>query len=149
MFMKTIEPVFDNEFDLAYTIREYRAPLNTGIWFVRKNKRSISFIKMWMKYTRRYIKQFLKIGVKAVKDYAGIDQASLALSLKRKKENIKTLSLPCSEWNCIQSEIKQFGSTASVIHMKSNLRDLAINNKHSIDRPYLNFFVDHWNEYLK
>jgi hypothetical protein len=118
-----INHVFDNDYDLAYTLRSkgVRIPVNGGVLFVRSNERSKAFFRKWSEINNRMIKDpvFHK---KYYPKYAGINQASFGWMLENYTD-AKLISVPCAVYNACDA-VDWINPTAEtkIIHIKSNLR---------------------------
>lgn len=135
--------------DMAFTRREYKHPLNTGIWFYRPTKNSKRFVKKWIQYTKDLTRNFAKGKRKLINLDSGIDQASLRLTMETCPK-ISRRWLPCVEWNATQSEWHHITPDTRVIHVKSLLRDVIMGRKELPEsREYLQPIVDKWKRHYE
>jgi hypothetical protein len=142
MFVRSIEDVWNLDFDLAVTVRA-GIKYNTGLWFYRPNERSVAFVKQWIKNTKFLMNNFCEYEGYSWK-HGGIDQASLHMTVVKNKE-AKILELPCQEWNATQSEWKHVDENTRVVHFKSKLRlatfkRIEVPEGHNYMRPLIKKF---------
>lgn len=142
MFNGSITDVWEYEFDLAFTVRD-KPKYNTGLWFCRATKKAKLFIKDWIDNTNMLIEYFYE-NEDIVNYHYGIDQASLAMTIEM-HDDVKIKELPCQIWNAEQTNWRLVDHNTKVIHIKSGLRDLLLNNyilkkKHFYLRP----IIDKW-----
>ncbi len=148
MFMQSIEPAFDLDFDVAVTVRE-KYKYNTGLWFFRPNRAARHFVEDWISNTYEMMKHPEEEENKSmIAEYAGIDQASLARTINR-SHYARVLELQCTEWNSCQGEWADINKKTKVIHVKSGLRRIAMNaNKMKEGEEFLIPYAEKWRSYL-
>lgn len=124
MVLRPLDDVWDQPFDLAYTVREAcRFPLNGGVVFVRVSEAVRVFMRAWavenatMLADRAYHTRWQM-------RYGGINQAAFGALLEGGAlAALRTLRLPCREWNVEDSTWQRFDpAVARILHIKSNLR---------------------------
>lgn len=150
MFLKSIEDVWSlyPHFDIAYTIRNYKHPFNTGIWFYRPTKEAKEFVKTWISDTRFLIKSFYYGKRKIIYNDSGIDQAALRRTLLKKATTIKAQKLNCVEWNAEQSSWHLMDERTRIIHVKSLMRRVVINNTElPEEKNFLIPYIEKWRNY--
>lgn len=115
LFLRSIEPAWNEPFDVAVTVRDSPMRYNTGLWFYRPA--GAAFVRRWCGWVRRML-----AGERAaeVKRYGGIDQAALAAAVA--EGGAAVLDLPCRVWNATQSEWAEVNEETRVVHVKSALR---------------------------
>lgn len=146
LFIKSIEPAFKLDFDVAVTVRS-KYKYNTGLWFMKPTAAAIKFVRLWIKCTK-YLMLNAELESEIIEKYAGIDQASLAMAIKT-NHNAKILELPCTEWNSCQGEWKDFNNDTRVLHIKSALRGVAVKRKQPIEgQEYIIPLAEMWRAYL-
>lgn len=119
MFTGDCRDVFEQDFDLACTVREHRCYVNTGVWFY---KPSGAFPLWAWKETCEVMLMHPKPYQKELDRYLTADQAALVETLDDFRDRI--LQLPCAQYNCEQTTWDQFGPDTRIVHVKSSLRDL-------------------------
>jgi len=148
LFIHSIESAFDFDFDVAVTIRN-RYKYNTGLWLMRPTEKARAFVKQWIHITKcmmNHPKQEKNIAL--IGKYAGIDQASLAMAIKKNKK-AKVLELQCSEWNSCQGEWPEYNNETKVLHVKSALRGIAMRKRTLVpEEKYLIPLAKIWRSYL-
>lgn len=146
LFIHSVEPVFKKDFDIAVTVRE-KYKYNTGLWFMKPTDKARDFVNQWIDNTN-YLMLNSEEEREIIAEYAGIDQASLAMTINQNK-TAKTLELQCTEWNSCQGEWKDFNRNTKVLHIKSALRGIAM--KKRIVKPgeeYIEELAKKWRAYL-
>lgn len=146
MFIKSIMDIEKKSFDIAVTTRN-KMKYNTGLWFYRPSKQSRAFVKEWIKNTHKIVNNFCKYEEFSWKN-GGIDQASLALTVKKNKD-CKIHELPCLEWNATQSEWKHVTEATRVIHIKSKLAQVAFGKPIPEGHEYMEPLIKKWKENQK
>ena len=123
--LKDMEHVFDKDFDICYTTRESKFPINGGVVFVKKNERSIKFIKRWQEINDRmyYDKKF---HAKYHAKYAGINQAAFGYMIEQENRDIKLDTVPCMRYNCTDEGWHLINDDCHAIHYKGRLRDAVL-----------------------
>jgi len=129
MFLRSIEDVSKRNFDIAITVRKVARKYNTGLWFTKPTSKAVDFLKLWRDKTILVTENFDTMWPR-YKEYAGIDQISLHLALQDnlKKDYAHVIKLPCVEWNATQDEWEFITPKTRVIHIKSILRRILIND---------------------
>jgi len=149
MFLKSIESIKHEKFDIAITVRN-KMKFNTGLWFMRPTARAKDFVKYWIEKTKILMNDFCRYEDFCWK-HGGIDQASLFLTIEKFKK-INILELPCQEWNATQSEWRNVNEDTRVIHIKSQLRGFCCDPDKMIEMDekwnYLLPLIKKWRDYL-
>ncbi len=147
MFTGRIDTAWKYKFDIAVTVRKYRAKYNTGLWFYRPTSKAKRFLKLWITNTQYIVKNF-KTCTKLIGENGGIDQASLYMTILQIKD-INILELPCQKWNACQTEWENVNRETKIIHVKSKLKLTATGrNKVPKDMQYLKPLIKKWRSYL-
>lgn len=122
--LRSLDDVWVDPFDIAYTTKRKPFPFNLGVIFVRVNARSRAFFSAWLFENDRLLRE--PGDAKAVTAwrtrYGGINQASFAAVLNALPDGLMLKTLPCAEWNCEESGWMNFGSTTRILHIKGALR---------------------------
>jgi hypothetical protein len=127
MVLRSLDPVWDSEFDVAYTIKRdvTRLPINAGVVFLRVNARSRAFMRAWLDWNMRLLGS-AALHTKYWAKYAGMNQAALGALLEDGggPRMAKLHELHCSEWNCESATWKTFdpANPPRIAHVKGNLR---------------------------
>ncbi len=147
MFTDRVDTAWEQKFDIAVTVRDYRAKYNTGLWFYRPTKKAKKFLKLWIKNTNWIVNNFKKL-TELIGTHGGIDQASLFMTINSIK-NIDILELPCQIWNACQTEWENVNKETKVIHVKSKLRLTATGRNEVPEKmQYLKPLIKKWRSYL-
>lgn len=149
MFINDISDIEEKNFDIAITVRDWKHPLNSGVWFYRPNERSRSFVEAWIKNKLKIMKNVNK-HQKKIDKYAGINQASLQMTIDELKNDVNILELPCPIWNATQTEWKKITNETKIIHIKSELRKFCLGLwKMKKGYEYLTPLINKFKGYLK
>lgn len=119
-----MDGVWELDFDLAYTVRDYIIPINAGVLFVRVTPRTRAFMQRWR---RENAEMYADVAyhMQWKEKYGGMTQASLGRILEDGDHGLNLLELPCAEWNCEDSAWGAFDTASTrVVHVKSGLRRL-------------------------
>jgi hypothetical protein len=116
MFTGDMSDVWQYDFDVAYTVRDTKDYVNSGMWFYRPTDAGRRFVKLWMECVRKPSKSHRRT-------YGPGDQGALVHAIEMNTE-AKLLALPCRVWNSTQYEWESFGPDTKAVHIKSELRDL-------------------------
>jgi hypothetical protein len=122
-----LDDVWDRDFDIAITVRDFVLPLNAGVVFVHVTPQSKTFMQRWYDVSAAMYAD-IPYHVLWRKKYGGMTQASLGNILESGDHGANVLTLPCREWNCEDSCWGKFDPAATrVVHVKSGLRRLIFN----------------------
>jgi hypothetical protein len=119
-----LDDVWELDFDIAYTVRDYIIPINAGVLFVRVTPRTREFFRRWRRET---VEMYADVAyhMQWKEKYGGMTQASLGRILEDDDHGLNLLTLPCAEWNCEDSVWGTFDPASTrVVHVKSGLRRL-------------------------
>lgn len=123
MLLRSLDPIWDHAFDLAYTIRDpqtSRLPLNGGLVAVRVSPATRAAMATWQQVNRLMCQEGTD-HAEFHRKYAGMNQASFGALLDRGQlSDLSVAQLPCQEWNCC--EWLNFRENTRVVHVKSRLR---------------------------
>jgi len=142
--LKDMEHVFEKDFDICYTIRDSVFPINGGVVFVKKNERSIDFIKRWQvindkMYTDRAFHQVWR------DKYAGINQAAFGYMIEKDPGEAKLETVHCMQYNCTDEGWGRIGDDCHAIHYKGKLRDAVLRLRPVAENLKRSFAE--WNKY--
>jgi len=122
-----LTPAFDEDYDIGWTWRPGRLPVNSGVVYVRANARSKAFMDAWVQ------RDSILMGHRSLADhgrnkYGGANQASFMwLMLHGGGGEIANLKdLPCKKWNSVDQTWCDFDSDTRVLHIKGRLRDACL-----------------------
>ena len=126
-FENGIDDVWEREFDLAYTVRDYIIPFNGGVLFVRVNERTKAFMERWRRENEAMYRD-VDYHLAWKPKFGGLNQASFGRILEAGDHGLSILPLPCEEWNCEDSCWDRYDPAATrIVHVKSGLRRLIFN----------------------
>lgn len=122
---------FNNDFDIAYTIRQPfkdgRLPFNGGIIYLRKNERTIEFLKKWREINNKMYESS-SFHSQYRKKYGGINQAAMGYMLNNHSKMVKLAKLQCETYNSCDINWKNALRKAKMIHIKGRLRKYILNS---------------------
>ncbi len=122
ILIRDIDEVFEQEFDIAITVKDhYRNWLNAGVVFVHPTEKAFGILELWTKEIDRAKNYKRKTG------HAGFAQPVFVWLHDNNMFDGNILKIPCAKYNCVQpwNDYK----TASVIHVKSGLRESLVTGK--------------------
>lgn len=122
---KDVSPVFDMDFDVAYTVRDDHTniPLNGGIVFAKPTKAALRFFTKWAEVDARMYEDWNFHCPWRIK-YAGMNQASFGYVREHMEEapGVTLLELPTTIYNAVNTDWHLISSDTVFIHIKSQLR---------------------------
>lgn len=120
--LRPLDPIWERDFDFCYTPKPKKyPPLNGGVIFIRVSERTRAFMEAWVKQNAALMSMQRK---QWRRQYGGVNQASLADVLESAERfGVRTLGVPCLEWNCEDSAWSSFDPEVTrILHVKSTLR---------------------------
>lgn len=121
--------VFENDFDLAYTVRDHRVRINAGVMFLRSNETTRRFFGKWNTMNTVLASEEERPKLHArLRKYAGLDQAAFSISLEAIEFPMNTLELPCEIYNSVDQTWGAFSDETLILHIKGRLRRLALSD---------------------
>lgn len=147
MFVNPIDSIKEKEFDIAITMRKFKHPYNSGVWFFNPTDKARLFVNKWIENTKYLINNY-DDNLKLINKHAGIDQASQSMTVEQLKNEVNIIKLPCQEWNATQSEWHLTDKNTKIIHIKSKLRDFCMKNKKvPKEQKHLRSLVKQWKKF--
>jgi hypothetical protein len=138
--------VFDNDFDIGYTVRtRSKWPINGGVIFVKVNDKSREFMNLFLSVNNRMLQdtEFHKIWQSR---YAGINQAAFGYMLEYPIPiNVKIKPFPCRIYNACGEDLPIDEDITKIIHIKGKLRQAIFGEIKT--EPELEGSVLSWNKY--
>ena len=140
--LRPLDPVWEKEFDLAYTVRPTRFPLNGGVVFLRVSPAVRAFCQAWATENMRLLHDNADQRQPWRAEYGGINQASFAHML-RTDHQLTVETLPCREWNCEDTTWSDFDPAITrIVHVKGALRMACVQSQPIL--PGLAEIAAHW-----
>ena len=144
---RPLDPIWDQDFDLAYTAKQSRFPFNSGVVFVRVNDKTRRFFSEWEAVNRKMLvsgEHHMRWRAK----YGGINQAALGQMLETGlAQRMDILPVPCVEWNCEDSAWVNFDPDMTrIVHVKSKLRMAVFETKGRVFGPHIAGLAEMWHE---
>lgn len=143
IIVRSLDDIWDREFDFAYTTKPSRFPFNSGVVLLRANARSRAFVQRWRVENLAMLRD-AQHHREWRNRYGGINQAALGRALEAGWTNdLQILELPCVEWNCEDASWRAFDPAVTrIVHVKSALRLAVLGLAPAL--PYLRPLVDLW-----
>lgn len=139
LIIKDIEKFFDDYFDILFTYKDDRFPLNTGVLFCKGNVFEIFFEK-WLKETELILNnsQLLSQAISTKYPFGGVDQMSFYKILDYSEKNndyeitinnkkIIFKGVPCDILN--ETTSTNIKNTAHIIHYKGGWQPILLEGK--------------------
>lgn len=127
MIVRPIDEIWQRDFDVAYTTKRARFPINGGVVFLRVSPRVRTFLQDWADANRRLLADSdPEAGWRYT--HGGVNQASLAQLLTTAQvRGLHLVELSCAEWNCEDSGWATFDPARTrILHIKSALRQACL-----------------------
>ena len=121
MAIGDVSDAFGYDFDVAYTRRRAKLPLNGGVVFARPTDKAIAFFKLWDEWNDRFYHDPVTHRPWRM-TYGGMNQAALGKILCEVDYDATVIALPCEIYNAIDSDWGDLTDDCRMIHCKSNLR---------------------------
>ena len=121
-FLKNSQEVFNDEFDIAYTVRQSRWRINTGVLFAKKRLSIEWFLEEWIDNNRIILakKELIK---KSKVEFGSPDQMGFFQAKEEPRAvNTKLIDfkeLPCLKWNMCDCTTNL--SDVGILHLKGCL----------------------------
>lgn len=145
-FTNPIDDIWEQDFDLAYTVKRSQFPFNLGVIFVRVSDHTRTFFTAWTEQNRRMLLHKV-IHRQYRSRFGGINQASFGRVLETQAAlAVNLLGIPCSEWNCEDSAWSMFDpADTRIVHVKSALRRAIFDSsKEDMAKPGVARLVEMW-----
>ncbi|PCJ18259.1 MAG: hypothetical protein COA96_16700 [SAR86 cluster bacterium] len=126
-----LAPAFVHDFDIGYTPRPGRHPLNGGVVFVRGTDAAIQFINDWYDRNMKIMNDADNLR-RLLRKYGGVNQASLGLLLKE-SSGVRFRKFDCIKWNSVDETWQHYDGTANVVHYKGALREMLFMDEYKQD----------------
>lgn len=139
-----LDPIWDRDFDLAFTARPEgaRYPFNCGVVALRLSNVTRAAIRLWQQMDAGLWRNRATLSKLRAK-YGGINQSALGVLLESGKLDVLRLAwLPCAEWNCEDSTWAN-SENARIVHLKDNLGRCALGYRTHLT-PNVQELADEW-----
>lgn len=146
LLVNPINDVFNNNFDVAYTLRtRSKWILNAGVLFVKVNERSRAFFRRFTEINNMMFKDQSFHDLYKVK-YAGMNQAAFGYMLEKEPYHATLLPLPCGIWNACGEDWLSINDKTRIIHINGQARKAIFGGKPEGEtiKPY-----NIWNQYYR
>ena len=116
-----LSDAFDFDFDVAYTRRLAKFPMNGGVVFARPTEAALAFFELWREWNDRFYRDPAEHRPWKVK-YGGMNQAAFGKVVNDVEYDATVIALPCEVYNATDSDWGSVTDNTRMIHCKSNLR---------------------------
>lgn len=135
--IKDLSKFFNEEFDIAFTYKNERFPLNTGLVLVKNSKKAQDFLVYWTEEINKMLKDFRLIRL-ADKKSGSVDQQTLRdiinsdsnfdgkIVRKINSQNIVFFGIPCELLN--ETRSKKITKNTHIIHYKGAWQPIILDN---------------------
>lgn len=153
MIVRNLDPIWDLEFDVAYTVKKSKLPFNGGVLFLRVSDRTKRFMQAYWDRNVEFLGNPAKHAPFRSK-FAGMNQAAFGSLLEQIEPlyRCKLLGVQCAEWNAEQSVWPNYNpELARIVHVKSALRKALFGRTECVDdflRPLMKIWRDYEQEAL-
>lgn len=122
-----LDEAFETKFDIGWTWRPGRLPVNSGVVFVTCNDRSRAFMDAWVERDALLMKH-RELANHGARKFGGANQASFMwLITHGKGQDIAHChDLMCRKWNSVDQTWCQFDDDTRILHIKGKLRDACL-----------------------
>lgn len=134
-------------FDVAFTERDAKYPLNAGAVYARPTDEARLFFTQWdaanlLLFNNRSLHRVWR------EKYAGMNQAALGYLLETQRVTAKVARIPCQIWNACDGDWSSFSSSTRLVHVKGKLRSAVLGNLAvSQMEPHLQPIAEIWRGY--
>lgn len=147
MILQDLTPIEKEDFDIAFTVRNHTARINTGVVFVRVSAKTKRWYDKWYRIVQNLLKNNgLRNELRMI--HQGINQSALSIMMKE-SHNLKILELPGPIWNCTSIDFPLFGPNTKIVHMLgearraiTELKDPKEANAHRIVKLWKSFEIE-------
>jgi hypothetical protein len=121
---------FDTKYDIGWTWRPGRLPVNSGVVFVTCNDRSRAFMDAWVDRDQQLM-DHRTLADHGKRKFGGANQASFMwLITHGKGQDIADChDLMCRHWNSVDQTWCQFDDDTKILHIKGRLRDACVGSE--------------------
>ncbi len=148
LVLKDITHFYKKNFDIAFTVKNERIPLNTGVMLVKNSNRAIKFFREWQIQTNSILnnpEEYAKANNTDDYPYGGTDQMSfynLVQYTKEKSnflanidlESVQLVALPCAQLN--ETRSTAVTSEKHILHYKGGWRPILLEGTNfTLNRP--------------
>jgi hypothetical protein len=116
---------FDNDFDIAVTVRNTVNWLNAGVIFIRVNNKSRRFMRRWLEHNNTLFRDPVR-RKQAIDRHVGMNQSALVQLLDHPPKNTKIAHLPCDIFNACEQNWERVTKDTVFLHIKSALREVCL-----------------------
>lgn len=121
--LKDLSDLESMDFDIVFTHKEgktHRAPINSGVVFVRVSEKTKQFYRDWLEVASRLFRCPTEL-IRLKQVYMGINQSALSILLKEKAD-LNFLMLPTRIWNYCPINYHEPITETRIVHIVANMR---------------------------
>lgn len=122
-----LSPAFEEPFDMGWTWRPGRLPVNSGVVYVRVNDRSRAFMDAWAARDAALM-EHRALASHGRSKYGGANQASFMWLITHGggHDIARCHALMCKHWNSVDQTWCDFDENTRVLHIKGRLREACL-----------------------
>ena len=133
-----VEPVYEKDFDVAYTVRNdgTNIPMNGGMVFAKPTDAAVAFFEAWAEADARMYRDHIENDGRQFHDkwrfkYKGMNQASFGYLCETREGigGVHLLDLPTRIYNAVDKDWHRISSETVFLHIKSKLRKCVLNGE--------------------
>lgn len=133
-----LSEAFEQEFDLAYTVRPGLRRIQAGVVYMRPTAAAKAFLMEWTILNDTLLDDPERLA-QLIAQYGGANQAALSLLVADPTVPVKLATLPCERWNCCAQTWGTYGPDTRVLHLTGRLRRAAMEGRVPAGPPYLEY----------
>lgn len=145
-----LAPIWQYDFDVAYTVRPGHRPVIGGVLFVRPTERTRFFFLRWIARAASLLMRPGEIG-NEMHMWGGLNQSCLNALTRGTVADVNILAVPAAIWNSCDETWHRFGPETRIVHLKGELRQEIMSGGPDRRQPAsaLTPIVVEWLEYLR
>ena len=122
-----LDEAFDEPFDIGWTWRPGRLPVNSGVVFVNCNSRSRAFMDAWLGRDASLMRH-RALADHGARKFGGANQASFMWLITHGtgRDIAVCKDLLCKKWNSVDQTWCDFSEDTRILHIKGRLRDACL-----------------------
>lgn len=144
VILRPLDDIWDQPFDIAYTVRPTSYPINGGVLFVRISTQVRRFFLAWLAEQAKQCSDKAR-HQRYQRLWRGYNQAAWgALREEGHMDRLTMLPLPCQEWNCEDTTWARFDPHVTrILHVKDHVKN-AILSPRAIHHPLHRAMAQRW-----
>jgi len=132
--------LFEHDFDVAYTTRPGKFPINAGIVYCKPTHRAVGFIRdvaVWALELGTATGRSHWFAEELIAKYGGVGQAAFVMAMETNRYGANLMPVDCQTWNNCDQTWKRFSDKTVALHIKGKLRRRCLNESFPPERDEL------------